>query len=321
MKLSEGSLKKVNDAKNELQDETLDIMNSASVLLKFPQGSGSGVVIHLNSKKVFTVLTALHNLTMHDKADLSEEKNNQKHMVGGKVHYLSTTTVVTHAQGLSRGATINKYEKNSEAKIVSITRNLGLGNVDLCLLCCEIEDGMGLPHCVAGPYDVAADDKTDYRAQTHIDAFDRIKNSPYQYCDPEDKNKYTFYQVGYGRGPGDGDLFNASLDKRQFKLSYPKCLSTLEGIDCKPDIKAIILLDSDANNTTLKGDSGGPLFCVEQCYKNGKIWKEQIYVIGVTRGADDIPIDSKQEDDTNKPDGWLNNSVTSALKYWESQLN
>ncbi|GAB7217254.1 hypothetical protein OS42_38670 [Dickeya oryzae] len=136
----------------------------------------------------------------------------------------------------------------------------------------------------------------------------------------KEKPKYVFIQAGYGMpNRGNAGMYTGTLNNINYRV-----VSFIQNGDAKKfdigphDVKIddstclykdVFLFASDKDNTSMPGDSGGPIYGVELCNENPD---PLIYLVGITLGSDFYKDDEvKVKDDSQEPDGYKNNAATS----------
>ncbi len=121
-------------------------------------------------------------------------------------------------------------------------------------------------------------------------------------------DRYHLFQVGYGRTVADNEHTAGNLQTRHMNMNTPWS-TIVKGLDQsfaaggggQPGFRDLLILRASDAESTLPGDSGGPLFLLNT-------WTGDIHLLGVTLGS------NFYDDHVDDDDGNRNNAITVVSK-------
>jgi|GEM_PF-3646234 len=314
----------------------------ATVLLRCGNFTGSGVLIIRDyEQSTGMVLTAAHNLLIAAKGvngintkpntwQANDIANNTKAVIdhfkaNGKVHFLAADH--THATNSDNPLTnknqlptdptpVDGNAAISKIKLVSKSGNVGGWDTDLCTITFKF-DKTNRPRSALLGSGSPEQYKSDCKAQAEF--IDQLPLNANTQTKVNNLKKYQFIQAGYGWPSADaGALYTGTLRNLKHRcVEFTSSDATpvnVEGEDAIDEYKNVFLLTSAANNTSLPGDSGGPVYGVEL----GSPYSP-LYLVGINLGADFFEEGQKPPGADDEPDGTYNNAATSAEAFFRPE--
>jgi hypothetical protein len=274
-----------------IEEAAVDLMKNATVKLSGKGFTGSGVILTKDPKKGnLYILTAKHNLTVLDKnlSKLGDPGTWAKGDFAKNANLLREQfrkEIKVHIR-TGEGA---KTESRPIASVAFFEGGADF-QYDVCLLHVSAAVGEG----------IVTYSGVDGGLKTALELKKTSKD-------------LKWVQMGYG-AVQPGAEATGVLQWRAVELKDATPSDYFDtGVGTN---KGVLLLKSSAAETSLPGDSGGPLFAVAK--------GNQVHVLGVTLGADAFK--TKNAEDTEKakfedddiPDGTYNNTVTAVDSAYEA---
>jgi hypothetical protein len=307
-----------------VSDSVRSVVEHASVLLTGSGFTGSGVILAKDPvKQKFYVLTAKHNLLKAAQKAHSGIVNPGAWQAQAKD--ANTATLVTYfktkVQVQYRGVNLEQLDTDKNptpvnpARAIAEIKMMDDWGYDVCQLEVDYTKATTPRALVLGFGPNEGEKfkglvKEQSQFLTTLPALLSSKNQV------DGIRKYQFLQVGYGVpdrkiAPPD---FTGTIDKYKIKATEFTTHATRTVYDSSVGTYTdTFQLNSDENNTTYVGDSGGPLFGVELGATGATV-----YLLGVTLGSDYF---LRQSDEpttlAEDPDGKYNNAATSLSAYYD----
>ncbi|WP_057085343.1 hypothetical protein [Dickeya solani] len=324
----------INEPKKRLTDEAIknipeptkdkikSIIENATVLLSGDGFTGSGVLLY-SQGNTYYVLTAAHNILISakgrnivpslDVAKLINNKDNTEKLFSN----FKERCCVKFNVGDSRIMTETEFVN---PKIIS-ARLVDKWDTDLCLLKFDSGEFRKPQRTLWGEL---TQDGLKEKLNKQNEFLSVLNDKVYE---KKDKNpKYVFIQAGYGMlVRGSAENYIGTLNNLKYRVVDFIRNSQTEKFDIGPyGVKIddstclynnVLLFASDKDDTSMPGDSGGPVYGVE-LYNDDP--KPLIYLVGITLGSDFYKDgEVKIKDDTQEPDGYKNNAATSTQPFFD----
>ncbi|MFM2481960.1 hypothetical protein [Celerinatantimonas sp. YJH-8] len=342
--ISKQELLTSNITKN-LANGMLDKMKLSTVLLKHGGFSGSGIILYGDvASRQAMVLTAAHNVLLAAKGSADfpgypinwQNSDILKHSqtllnyfkTNVKIHYraLDDTQAQNEAEkqlqslkmkGITKNQTFSEPKaKNGVANMVAANLiNTGDWTTDLCLLRFSYAENEVPRASLLGPRD-----RTHLQSllQNQMNFISELKKYATSTKRVSGLRDYQFFQFGYGKPSTDtGDDYTATLDNLKYRVIEPEGTDHYRAIVCEDgemvkEYQDVLLFQSDTQNTSLPGDSGGPVFAFQQATT-----APEIFLLGVNLGSDFFKPHQAPSDSQSAPTGKYNNAITSAYAAFE----
>ncbi len=287
-----------------------NIIEKATVLLTGGGFTGSGVLLCSVGDKYY-VLTAAHNILINAKGRNVVNSLNLDDLIKSKD---DTSKLISDFKGSCR-ISFNAVNDTKPSKKISDAILVADWCTDLCLLifhCKPLEK----PCCTLW----GELNKTELEGKLEKQSEFLMALSAKVYEEIKGKPKYVFIQAGYGMPKRENaGMYTGTLNNINYRVvSFIKKAGgngfdivphkvKIDDSECK--YEGVFLFASDEHNTSMPGDSGGPIYGVELYNENPD---PLIYLVGITLGSDFYKDgEVKVKDDSQEPDGYKNNAATS----------
>ncbi|AUQ24862.1 hypothetical protein HJ580_07070 [Dickeya zeae] len=287
-----------------------NIIENATVLLTGGGFTGSGVLLYSVGDKYY-VLTAAHNILINAKGKKVVKSLNLDDLIESQD---DTSKLILDFKG-SCSISFNAVNNTKSSKKISDAILVADWCTDLCLLSFHCEP-LEKPCCTLW----GELNKTELEEKLNTQSeFLRELNTNVRET-KKGKSKYVFIQAGYGMPDRkNAGMYTGTLNDINYRVvsfiqngdgkSFDIGPHDVEIDDSTCLYKDVFLFASDKDDTSMPGDSGGPIYGVELCNKNPD---PLIYLVGITLGSDFYKKgEVKVKDDSQEPDGYKNNAATS----------
>ncbi|MEQ4513027.1 MAG: hypothetical protein ABN480_20785 [Dickeya sp.] len=288
-----------------------NIIENATVLLTGGGFTGSGVLLCSVGDKYY-LLTAAHNVLINAKGKKVVKSLKIDDLINNKI---DTGKLILDFEDSCCISFYTVDKTKSSKQKISKASLVGNWDTDLCLLSFHCEP-LEKPCCTLwgelnkAELEEKLEKQSEFLRELNTNVRETIKG----------KSKYVFIQAGYGMPDGkNAGMYTGTLNNINYRVvSFIKKAGgkdfDIGPYDVKIDdstclYKDVFLFVSDNDDTSMPGDSGGPIYGVELCNNNPD---PLIYLVGITLGSDFYKDDEvKVKGDSQEPDGYKNNAATS----------